>query len=423
MTADLTLQQRADRLPGYDPGHLPVEIARRLILDACTGVPAAEPVPLAPALDRVLAADLLSPIDVPAHDNAAMDGFACASSALNPNGPTTLPLAGSPDAGRPCEGFVPAGHALRITTGAVLPAGADTVVMQEDCQAGNGRVTLPAGVIAGSHCRARGEDLRAGHPALPAGRRLTAADLGLAASLGITMLTVRRRLRVACLSTGDELRAPGETLAAGQIYDSNRFALGALAARLGVEVIDHGIVADRRDRLEDALQQASREADVVLSSGGMSVGEADFTRPVTAAMGEVLFWQMAMRPGRPLAFGRLGGATYFGLPGNPVAAMVSFCMFVRPALLRLMGARCDEPLLLSARSADTLRKKPGRTEFQRATLRRAADGSLEARLTGDQGSGLLSSMSRADCLLVLHPDQQTVAAGETVDVLMLHGIV
>lgn len=423
MTATLTLQQRAERLPGYDPGNLSVELARRLILDACITVPANEPVALAQALDRVLAADLPSPIDVPAHDNAAMDGFACASSALNRNVTTTLPLAGRSVAGRPFDGPLPTGHALRITTGAVLPTGADTVVMQEDCQVGDGRVTVPAGVIAGSHCRLRGEDLRAGHPALPAGRRLNAADLGLAASLGITTLTVRRRLRVACLSTGDELRAPGEALAIGQIYDSNRFALGALATRLGVEVIDLGVVADRRDRLEGVLQQASREADVVLSSGGMSVGEADFTRPVTAAMGEVLFWRMAMRPGRPLAFGRLGSATYFGLPGNPVAAMVSFCVFVRPALLRLMGTRCDEPLLLRARSADTLRKKPGRTEFQRATLRRAADGSLEARLTGDQGSGLLSSMSQADCLLVLHPDQQTVLAGEPVDVLPLHGIV
>ena len=418
-TAHPSLDEAARALPRYRPDALPVDTARALATAFVRPVAGTEPVGLAQAPGRVLAADLVSPIDVPAHDNSAMDGYAVRSADLSPDGPTRLQVVGTALAGRPLDGGVGAGQAARIMTGAVMPAGCDTVGMPEVAAVDGPDVRVPPGQQAGQHRRLRGEDRGAGGCARAAGRRLRAADVGLAASLGVARLSVRRRLRVAYFSTGDELCAPGEPLAAGCVYDSNRHTLGALLARLGVEAIDLGIVRDEPQALEAAMREAAGRADAVISSGGVSVGEADHTRALLARLGDVAFWTVAMRPGRPMAFGRVGDAYYFGLPGNPVAVMVTFLFIVRDALLALMGAQPAALRAMRVRSAVAVRKKPGRTEYQRALLARGADGQWEARLTGQQGSGVLSSMSRADCILVLAHDQGSVAAGDPVEVVLL----
>jgi len=394
--------------------------------------------PLREATGRVLAADLVSPIDVPAHDNSAMDGYAFAGSALRPDGPTMLRAAGVVYAGRPHAGAVPSGRCVRIMTGAVMPDGADTVVPLELVQvhgaADDGEVHVPAGVIRpGENRRRRGEDLAAGRPALQAGRVLRPADLGLAASLGLTRVRVMRPLRVALFSTGDEVVEPGLPLPEGCIYDSNRFSLGAALARLGMEVVDLGLVRDDRAALAAVIERAVREADVVITSGGVSAGDADYTRDILAAAGDVSFWKVAMRPGRPFAFGplRRGAAGtpswLFALPGNPVAALVTFYAFVREALLVLAGATPTPLPVLHARSTVAIRKRPGRTEFQRAIVEPAPPGAPEGgwqvRLFGSQGAGVLRSMSEANALVVLGHEQGSVAAGEPVPVWLFDGLV
>jgi molybdopterin molybdotransferase len=340
-------------------------------------------------------------------------------------------------------------------TGAVMPDGLDTVVPQELCRADDGRVEIAAGVIAaGENRRRRGEDLALGHPALRAGRLLRPADLGLIASLGIADVSVRRRLRVALFSTGDELRGLGQALDAGCIYDSNRYSLMAALQRLGCEVVDLGLVRDDPQALRATLARAVASADVVLTSGGVSAGDADYTRDLLASLGEVGFWKVAMRPGRPFAFGTLrppaaashsdvvrgadsGGHSdsdghtdspsaprwLFALPGNPVAALVTFYVFAREALLQLAGAAPSPLPVLQARCTAAIRKRPGRTEFQRAIVEPAADGGWQVKLTGSQGAGVLRSMSEANALLVLRHEQGSVAAGEPVDVWLFDGLV
>jgi molybdopterin molybdotransferase len=317
---------------------------------------------------------------------------------------------------------------VRIMTGAVMPEGLDTVVPLELCQEANGQVVIAPGTLQrGENRRRRGEDLAAGRTALAAGRVLRPADLGLLASLGLTTVTVRRRLRVALFSTGDEVQEPGEPLRAGCIYDSNRTSLAAALQRLGMEVLDLGLVRDDPDALQATLEQALREADAVLTSGGVSAGDADYTREVLSRMGEVAFWKVAMRPGRPFAFGALeaaGRRTWlFALPGNPVAALVTFYAFAREGLLRLAGG-APEPLpVLQVRCETAIRKRPGRTEFQRGIVGPGADGAWQVRLTGSQGAGVLRSMSEANCLVVLGHDQGPVAAGEPVAVWLFDGLV
>jgi molybdopterin molybdotransferase len=281
---------------------------------------------------------------------------------------------------------------------------------------------VPPGQRAGQHRRFAGEDLALGGIALPAGCRLGPAHLGLAASLGIAELPVRRRLRVAFFSTGDELRSIGQTLAAGEVYDSNRYTLWAMLHRLGVDIVDLGVVRDDPAALEQAMVSAAQGADAVISSGGVSVGEADFTREILDRVGEVAFWKVAMRPGRPMAVGRVGQAAYFGLPGNPVAVMVTFLFFVRDALLRMAGATPVALPRLQVRSAGALRKRPGRTEFQRAIVAPGADGQLEVRVTGQQGSGVLRSMAEANAMIVLNHDQGDVHAGDLVSVILFEGL-
>lgn len=412
--------------PGPAPGSAvdaPVAAATAAIDALLSTVSECERAPVESALGRVLAADLLSPIDVPAHDNAAMDGYAIRASDLAPDGPTRLTVAGTVFAGKPWVDGPATGRALRIMTGAVMPPGMDTVVVQEVVTLDGDQVVIPPGQAIGQNRRLRGEDLCRGRPALRAGRLLTPADLGLIASLGLPDVELRRRLRVAVLSTGDEVRQPGEPLTPGTLYDSNRFTIRAMLKRLGCEVLDLGIVRDRPESLEATLSDAASRVDAIISSGGVSVGEADFTREVMARLGQVAFWRIAMRPGRPLAFGRIGSALYFGLPGNPVAVMVTFLFFVRGALLRMMGAEAIDPPVFRVRSAEPIRKKPGRTEYQRGLLSIAADGVPEARVTGQQGSGVLRSMSEAHCMIVLGHEQGTVAAGDWIDVIPFNGLV
>ncbi len=415
-------------LSAYDPDALPVRDAQRIISEFITPIAMVEQVALRSALDRVLAADIISPISVPAHDNSAMDGYALRGADLRPDAPTVLTVIGTVYAGRPSEALPQAGQCVRIMTGGVMPPGCDSVIPQELVAAIDGdTITLTAGSLkTGDNRRFKGEDLLAGSAALARGRIIRPADLGLLASLGIAEVPVQRRLRVAFFSTGDELRSIGQPLDPGCVYDSNRYTLYGMLTRLGCEVLDLGIVKDDPATLEATLRSACENADAIVTSGGVSVGAADYTRQIMAELGDVTFWKIGMRPGRPLAFGRISSnghsAMLFGLPGNPVAVMVSFYFFARAALLRMMGAQA--PLaLLQVRSAGAIRKKPGRTEYQRGILAIGADGAQQVAITGSQGSGILRSMVEANCMVVLHDEQADVAAGDMVDVLLFDGLV
>jgi molybdopterin molybdotransferase len=429
MNEPASLEQIASCIAGYDPNALPVAQAQAFIARLVPRVDVAESVAIRSALGRVLAADVVSPISVPAHDNSAMDGYALRGADLAADAPTTLRVVGDTAfAGGAATGkAVARGECVRIMTGAVMPAGLDTVVPQEFTKRADQdtHITVPQGVVRrGDNRRLAGEDLKAGEPALHAGRVLKPADLGLLASLGCAEVKVWRKLRVAFFSTGDELRSIGEPLDDGCVYDSNRYTLHGMLQRLGVvDLIDLGVVRDEPAALQEAFRAAAANADAVITSGGVSVGEADHTKQTMAALGDVLFWTIAMRPGRPMAIGRIGDAILFGLPGNPVAVMVTFYAFVRDALLRMAGADAPPPVLLRAASTSAIRKKPGRTEYQRGVVRAGPDGRLDVEITGSQGSGILKSMSVANGLVVLHHAQGSVAAGEAVDVLMFDGLV
>ena len=424
------LQDVVSCLSDYDPDALPVRQAQQIIRDFVTPIRSVEKVALRSALDRVLAADIVSPISVPAHDNSAMDGYALRGADLLPDGPTTLTVIATVYAGRPSQLVPAAGECVRIMTGGVMPAGCDSVIPQEfvaNVGVGETDISIDAGTIrTGDNRRFAGEDLMAGSAALKKGKILRPADLGLLASLGIAEVPVQRRLRVAFFSTGDELRSIGETLDAGCVYDSNRYTLYGMLTRLGCDIVDMGIVKDDPQALEEALRNACENVDAIVTSGGVSVGAADYTREIMARLGDVTFWKIGMRPGRPLAFGQInsnGKSAYlFGLPGNPVAVMVSFYFFARAALLAMMGA--DAPLpLLRVKSAGAIRKKSGRTEYQRGILSVDADAAQQVAITGSQGSGILRSMSEANCMVVLHDEMGNVAAGDMVDVLMFEGLV
>ena len=426
-----TLDEIAACVAGYDPNALPVAQAQEFIARLVPRVQAVESLALRSALGRVLARDIVSPIHVPAHDNSAMDGYALRAADLAASGDTLIGVAGTAFAGEQFRGAVGPGQGVRIMTGAVMPAGLDTVVPQEFTRAGpDGRICIPPGTVAaGDNRRLAGEDLARGEVALAAGRIITPADLGLMASLGQAEVPVFRRLRVAFFSTGDELRSIGEPLDEGCVYDSNRYTLWGMLQRLGVDLIDMGVVRDNPAALRDAFTQAAASADAVITSGGVSVGEADHTKQVMRDLGEVLFWKIAMRPGRPMAIGRLhpAGQTrpamLFGLPGNPVAVMVTFYAFVRDALLAMGGATPQPLPLLRAVSTEALRKKPGRTEFQRGIVTPTADGRWQVQITGAQGSGILRSMSQANGMVVLHHGQGNVAAGDLVDVVPFNGLI
>jgi molybdopterin molybdotransferase len=418
-----SLREVASCIDGYDPDALPVETARRVIRSIVAPVAARERVAVRASLGRVLGADVVSTMNVPASDNSAMDGYAVRGADLKAGGETVLREIGAAFAGRTFEGAVGPGECVRVMTGAVMPAGTDTVVIQEHVRVEGGRVVVPPGQQTGQNRRFAGEDLAVGRVAIPAGRLVRPAELGLLASLGLAEVTVRRRPRVAFFSTGDELASIGTPLEAGEVYDSNRYTLYGMLARLGIELIDMGVVRDDPASLERAFLDAAANADAVITSGGVSVGEADFTRELLGRLGEVLFWKIAMRPGRPMAVGRIRDAYFFGLPGNPVAVMVTFYGFVRDALLQLAGRTddCELPVL-QVPCETALRKKPGRTEFQRGVLARGADGKWSVRITGQQGSGVLRSMSEANCFIVLEHGRGDVKAGDLVSVQLFEGL-
>ncbi|GGI54648.1 molybdopterin molybdenumtransferase MoeA [Oxalicibacterium solurbis] len=417
-------------LSDYDPDALPVQDAQTIIRQFIAPVSAVEKVAIRSALDRVLAADIVSPINVPAHDNSAMDGYALHGTDLKADQDLQLKVLGTAYAGRAFDGKVGSGECVRIMTGAVMPDDCDTVIPQEftrdESESG---VTVPAGSVrAGDNRRLKGEDLAQGTPALRKGKILRPADLGLLASLGIAEVPVHRRLRVAFFSTGDELRSIGETLDEGCVYDSNRYTLYGMLTRLGCDIVDMGVVKDNPVSLENAFRTACENADAIITSGGVSVGAADYTKQMMAQLGDVTFWKIGMRPGRPMAFGRISSrgkdAFLFGLPGNPVAVMVTFYFFARQALLYMMGASEDQtPMTVPVRSKAAIRKRPGRTEFQRGILSVGEDGVREVRITGSQGSGVLRSMSEANCMVVLEHDRAEVKAGDMVNVILFDGLI
>ena len=455
-----TLEQIGNELVGYDPLAFNADLVGNFLDQLVEPVTETEDVGIFAALGRVLAADIISPVSVPPHDNSAMDGYAFDGAQLRPGSALTLKVVGTALAGKGWGGVVSAGECVRIMTGAIMPTGLNTVVPQELVTIADDWVTVPANILKpGDNRRFQGEDLMRGQPALQKGELLTPAALGLVASLGIKTVPVLRRLKVAYFSTGDEILSLGEPPREGAVYDSNRYTVFGLLTRLGCEVIDLGVVRDQSEALEAAFVQAALQADAIITSGGVSVGEADYTKAMMKKLGDVAFWKIAMRPGRPMAVGHIsreklasspyiasaisyihnskqaqhthdngststtGNAVLFGLPGNPVAVMVTFLAFVRPALLRMMGCTASAPPLLKAQTTEAIRKKPGRTEYQRGVVSTAADGTLQVKSTGNQGSGVLSSMVQANGLIVLHHAQGNVAVGDAVDVMMFNGVI
>lgn len=398
-----------------DADLLTVQAARARIIDAIRALPTVENLRLTDALFRVLAEDMRAPIAVPMHTNSAVDGYAVASRHLPATGHKTLVIAGVAYAGRPAEAAYCEGACIRIMTGAILPPGVDTVIMQEHVQhLDAGRIRIDGRHKAGQNVRRAGEDITHGEVVLRAGTRLNAAACGVLASLGISDAPVRRRPKVAFFSTGDEVKAVGAVLGPGQLYDSNRCTLNALLQTCHVEPWDLGIVPDDPDRLRAALQTAAAQADMVITSGGVSVGDSDYTKPVLREYGRIDFWKIAMKPGRPLTFGRLGETVFLGLPGNPVAVMVTFLQFVRPALQALAGEPPTAPLTVPARVEHAINKKPGRREYLRARRRVDAAGQWWVSVAGSQGSGVLTSMTRADSFIELPEDNAGVQPGDTV---------
>jgi molybdopterin molybdotransferase len=408
----------------YDPNSMPVDKARRFIRDFLEPVQTRESLALRASLGRVLAEDILSPYNVPNHNNSAMDGYALNADDLAVSGVTTLRVAGTAFAGNAFEGTVARGECVRIMTGGVMPEGCDTVVIQEHVQTEGDRISFGEGVRRGQNLRYAGEDLKLGQVVFAAGHFVRPADLGLLASLGIAEVKVYRKLRVAFFSTGDELCSIGQVLESGQVYDSNRYTLYGMLTRLGVEVVDMGVVRDDPVLLEQALKEASSCADVILTSGGVSVGEADYMKQLLNELGQVVFWKIAMKPGRPLAYGKIGNAHYFGLPGNPVSVMVTFYQFVRDAMLVLMGQLDPAPVpQFQVACTASLKKAPGRTEFQRGVLFTDADGTWKVEPIGNQGSGVLRSMSEANCFIVMSEACGNVQAGELVSVQLLDSFI
>lgn len=396
---------------------LSVEDARERILQKVTPIDGYELLPLNSLLGRVLDESVISPVDVPSHRNAAMDGYAIRGSELSKGDDSvTFHCVGTVFAGHPFSGEIKPGECVQIMTGAPVPEVLDTVVMQEQAQASGQAITVTGDHKRGQNVRQAGEDMAKGSVVLSPGKKITAADLGVLASLGMAEVRVKRRPVVAFFSTGDELKSIGEPLGEGEIYDSNRYTLHGMLAESGVELLDMGVVRDDRDALREAFRTASEHADVVLTSGGVSVGEADYVKQILAELGEITFWKIKMKPGRPLTFGKLGKAQFVGLPGNPVAVMVAFYQFVLPALHKMSTGESYQPFLLTARSASSIKKRPGRTEFARGIYSTASDGKLEVVTTGQQGSGILTSMSQANCFIVLPTSQGEVSPGDEVTI-------
>jgi len=404
-----------------DPRLLSVEDAQARIMALAAPVADCMQLPIRDALGLALAEAIVSPLNVPPDANSAMDGYAVRSADIGANGKTRLQVIGTAWAGRPFDASVHTGECVRIMTGAKLPDGADCVIMQEQVERQEDNIVVDPGHTAGQNVRYPGEDIAAGSTVLDAGQAIGAAELGLLASLGIAQVSIYRRLRVAFFSTGDELRPVGSKLEAGQIYDSNRYTLHGMLTRTGVELIDMGVIPDDPAAIETAFQDAARQADAVITSGGVSVGEADFVKTTLDKLGQVDFWRIAMKPGKPLAIGKLGKAMFFGLPGNPVSVMATFYLFVLPAMYRMMGRSQTTPLRIPAKCRHALKKQPGRMDFQRGLLK-YENGELLVEAAGMQASHILSGMSRANCFIMLPRESGNLEAGSAVEVLPFHGL-
>jgi molybdopterin molybdotransferase len=426
-----TLNSVVTCMSDYDPESLRVEVAIKVVDDFVRPASLAletETVSIYDSLGRVLANDIISPINVPSADNSAMDGYAFSGASIVKEGVSSLTMIGKGFAGNAFDGMVNQGQCVRIMTGAVMPAGCDTTIPQELVKIDGDQIQFQSSVIkAGDNRRLKGEDLAIGQAALSAGKIIRPSDLGLIASLGMGTVAVKRRLKVGFFSTGDELRSIGQPLDDGCVYDSNRYTLFGMLSRLNVELHDFGVVKDDPVVMRATFSKAAATCDAVITSGGVSVGEADYTKQIMRELGDVSFWKIAMRPGRPMAFGSIQGdqhrAVLFGLPGNPVAVMVTFYQFVRNALLAMSGATQVAPPMMQAKTVEAIRKRPGRTEFQRGILSTDATGNRTVHITGAQGSGVLRSMSEADCFIVLAHDQENIQAGDTVGVVLFEGLV
>lgn len=405
-----------------DQQSLSVEQAQAYIDALLSPVTSWQKLALREALGHVLHEPVISPLQVPPHNNSAMDGYAIHSSDIQADS-FTVTQTGIAYAGQPFNGNVAKGECVRIMTGAMMPSECDTVIMQEHVAVDGDSITVYGEQNPGQNVRMAGEDIEQGDAVLPQGHRITPADMGLIASLGIAEVITKRRLRVAFFSTGDELRSIGEQLEAGQIYDSNRYTLYGMLKRLDADVLDMGVVPDEKAALKAALQQAATEADVVITSGGVSVGDADYVKEMLAELGEVNFWKIAMKPGRPLAFGKINKALFFGLPGNPVSVMVTFYQFVQPALKKMAGENVQPTPMMQVQTESKIRKRPGRFEFQRGILFEDEQGELKVRTTGQQGSGILRSMSVANCFILLDEACDGIEAGTTVIVQPFAGLV
>lgn len=411
------MAQLSDDCFSFGGALMPLDEALQRLRDRVTPVTEADTVPLPAALGRILARDVVAPFDVPPHDNSAVDGYAVFFDDLSPDGGTVLPVTGRVAAGQTLGRDGRRGEAVRIFTGAPMPGGFDTVLMQEDCRSGDGTVTIPPGIRRGANRRSAGEDLACGALVLGEGRRLLPEDIGLLASIGLREAPVRRSLRVAVFSTGDEVREPGTDLEPGAIYDANRFALMAALAGLGCAVTDLGILPDREEAIRAALEGAAAGHDALITSGGMSTGEEDHVKAAVEAAGSLHFWRLAIKPGRPVALGRMGDAAFIGLPGNPVAVMVTFMLIARPLLLRMMGAVAQEPRSVPVRTGFAVKKKPGRREFVRSRLVRGDDGALVALKHPRDGAGILSSLAQSDGLVILGEDVARLEPGTVVEFL------
>ncbi len=406
------------------------EVQKRIINDT-KAVVGTEQIALRQALGRVLATDVIATFDTPPCDNSGMDGYAFSSkelsSDINEQATLTLKIAGQSFAGHPYNGEIAAGEAIRIMTGAQVPDGVDTVVMQEhtetpDNTPGEKTVTITNIPKPFANVRKAGDDLTTGQTFLSKGKKLSPTDLAFLATQGIAEVKVSRKLRVAFFSTGDELRSIGETLGEGDIYDSNRYSLYGLLKNLDVEMIDMGVIPDDRQAIEDAFKTAADLADAVITSGGVSVGEADFVKETLEKLGQINFWKISMKPGKPLAFGTLGNSLFFGLPGNPVAVIATFYQFVQPALKRMKGQDIVLPLVIKARTTELLKKRPGRTDFQRGILTQSDSGELTVKNAGTQASHVLTAMSRANCFIIIPAQSGSIEAGEMVNVQPFDGL-
>ncbi len=412
----------------FDPGSIDAEQALQQILISVEALSESEIVPIREALGRAVTKEVSSMVNVPGHTNSAMDGFAIRGAEIPTNGQQAFSVIGTSWAGRPYLGPVNKGECIRIMTGAAMPKNTDTVIMQERVQKDGNNILIDHTNKLGQNVRQAGEDIAIGETVLTKGKLITPAELGLLASTGISEVSVTKKLRVAFFSTGDELRPVGSTLEKGQIYDSNRYTLYGMLNRLGVEIFDMGVIKDDRDEVKQAFLNAADCADVIITSGGVSVGEADFVKETLENIGQVNFWKVAMKPGRPLAFGKIGNAWFFGLPGNPVSVMVTFYMFVQPALKKMMGETYRNPIMINAKCSTKLRKQPGRVEYQRGILTKTNNSdskiyNYEVKKTGAQGSGILRSMSDANCFIILPMESAGVEIGDIVQVVPFEAIV